>query len=160
MRVLRLLAMVALVAVAGCGLFGGPEGHYSIDKKLTAAALDDYAEKQLTEVVTQLRGKDARPSDEERKRMKDEMRAMFDKMAIDLNLNPGGKFRGSATIEGKMEISEGTWALRGKTLEITETSENGKPRAKPKTETFRYDRGLLSFEDTKDNPPFIILSKQ
>ena len=159
MRDFRWLPLVGLLLLAGCKLFGGAEGHYTIDRELTASAIERYAKQELTSVVVQTRGKNAQVSEEELKRMEEYTHSMVDKMALDLNLEPGGKFHGSATIEGKTDTSEGTWILRGETVELTESIENGKPREKIKTEVFHYAEGLLSFADAKENPPFIILSR-
>jgi hypothetical protein len=160
MQVLRSPILVALTFFTACGFLGGPEGHYAIDRKLSSAAIDRYAEQQLTEVVAQVRGANAKVSDTALQQMKEASHSIIDQMVIDFNLDSGGKFRGSSTIEKSTDTSEGTWILHGDTLELTETSQNGKPLAKPKTELFHYDHGRLTFEDAKNSLPFLILSKQ
>jgi|ERR1700710_1775922 len=159
MRCLKSAMIAALALFAGCGLFGGVEGHYTIDRELTSAAIDSYARQELAQMVGQVKGKNAKVSEDELKSMKTSVQSMVDQMAIDLNLDAGGKFHGSATIEGKTETSEGTWIRSGETVRLTETLENGKPRPKVKTEMFHYSDGQLSLSDAKENTPFIILAR-
>jgi len=162
MRVERSLVcfiLLASMACGGCGLIGGPEGTYTIDQERTRAGIEHYA----TQTLVQLVGEEKAKSNEivpMKKKMMEETISMMEQISLELHLERGGKFHGQSKLGDESESFEGTWTLRGDKLETTTVSKNGKPLSSPKVETVHYEGGRLSFQDTEDPLPFIVLSKQ
>jgi len=156
MRVERSLAGLGLIFMifGGCGLIGGPEGTYTVDRERTRVGLERYALQTITQTV----GKEKAESAEfapMRKKMQEETGSVIDHISVELHLEPGGKFHAKTKLGKDEESAEGTWVLRGDKLETTTVSKDGKALSSPKVEALHYEDGRLSFQDTEIPFPFI-----
>ncbi len=161
MRVRRSLSgliLLVFVICGGCGLIGGPEGTYTIDRERTRAGVERYA----VQTVAQIVGEEKAKSEEfapMRQKMQEEAGTIVDQISIELHLERGGKFHGESKVAEETESVEGTWTLSGDKLEMTTVSKNGKPLSSPKTEALHYEDGRLSYQDAEVPFPFLVLSK-
>lgn len=154
-----LAVLLILMITGGCGLVGGPEGKYTIDRERTSAGLERYAVQTFTQIV----GEEKAKSNEfavARKKMQEEAGAVIDQISLEVHLERGGKLHGQSSLGEEKESFEGTWTLRGDKLETTTVSKNGKQLSSPKTEALHYEDGRLSYQDAEVPFPFLVLSRQ
>jgi hypothetical protein len=151
------LLLVVLPVFIACG---GVEGHYTLDRELTTAGMERFADRELTKTFTQMYGENAKVPEDVREKAKEEMRVFLAQLDMDIHLKPEGTFSSSARMEKETEDAEGSWKLNGDQLEITTTRKNGKNLESPKTEALHYRDGRLSYDDPEAQHPFLVLSRQ
>jgi hypothetical protein len=151
-RSLSTFVFLVFMACGGCGLLGGPEGTYTLDRERTKAGMERYA----VQTIAQLAGEEKI----ERKKFLEEAGTIIDQISVEIHLDRGGKFRGQSKLDVLKETFEGTWTLQGDKLETKTVSKNGTQLPSPKVEALHYEDGRLSYQDADVPFPFLVLSKQ